>query len=279
MMSKEEIFVPSKSGETIRIVQWKPSRNPKALMLIAHGYAGHIDRYDALAMSMLQDGICCIGLDLQGHGKSSGKRAYVERFDDYILDYQTAYDFAVKHYPDLPLFLFGHSMGAVITSLFVIEHQPPIKGVLLSGIALFVTDSIPAVLVKLSGIVSKWWPTLPTTKLKAQLTSSQAQQVARYEEDPLIYHGGIRARTGYELMKAAERTKENISRFLAPVFLIHGESDKLANVEGSKYFYRKAGSTDKKLLLVKEGYHEVLYEKQTAQITGEMLEWMAKRIG
>lgn len=277
-MIKEEQYCLSESGSTIRIVTWRPQKEPKAVLVVTHGYAGHIDRYDLLTHSITQQDIACVGLDLTGHGKSSGKRAYVASFDKYVMDVETCYQQAVHSFPDRPVFLFGHSMGALITTILMIKKQRPTNGVILSGIALFVTDSVPNILVKLSGMASKWFPTLPTTKLKSQLTSSVDESVKRYESDPLIYHGGIRARTGYELMMAGDWAKAHIGQFKAPVLLVHGREDGLANVKGSIFFNDHAGSEDKTLKILDHGYHEVLNDAKTPEVLGLINAWIQARL-
>ncbi len=277
-MQKEEYYISSSSGSKLRIVEWHPEVEVRALLVMVHGYSGHIDRYDHLALTVSRIGIRSIGLDLTGHGKSDGKRAYVERFDDYVQDYKACYALAIEKYPDLPVFLFGHSMGAVTTTAFIIKHQAKVQGVILSGIALFVTDSIPKILVKMSGFVSKWWPSLPTTKLQSKLTSNKAESVARYDSDPLIYHGGIRARTGHELLMAGEWIKAHIQEFTAPVLLLHGADDGLAHVKGSIFFNEQAGSDDKTLHISENGYHEVLHEEETPQILELIINWLQDRI-
>lgn len=277
-MEVKSSFASSSIGTQLRILEWELPNDPKAVVLFTHGYAGHAARYENFAEAMKDSGYICIGIDLTGHGKSGGVRAYIDSFDEYIDDFRTLYDFAVDKYKGLPFFIFGHSMGALVVTTFALKDQPIIKGVILSGIALYVTDSVPNILVKISTLMSKVVPKLPSTKLDAGLISSKKEAVNGYIKDPLIYHGGIRARTGYEFMVAAEWARSQLEHFNYPVLLMHGAEDGLANKQGSIDFHNKAKTSDKTLRLLDGLYHEILNEDSAPEILKEIGEWIDNRL-
>ena len=62
------------------------------------------------------------GHDHQGHGKSEGKRAFVETADDYVQDVLRHCGEVKAEYPGLPMFIYGHSMGGMITVSTVIRQ-------------------------------------------------------------------------------------------------------------------------------------------------------------
>ena len=65
------------------------SENAKGIVIITHGVAEHSGRYDHVAQSLAQAGYTVVAYDLRGHGKSSGKRNYVNSFQDYLNDLAT----------------------------------------------------------------------------------------------------------------------------------------------------------------------------------------------
>lgn len=81
-----------------------------------HGTEGDcpIPTYHARAQRLTSWGFVCVGIDHQGHGKSEGTRAHMNSLDDLVDD---ASDYlqgvVVPAYPDLPIFLFGESMGGL----------------------------------------------------------------------------------------------------------------------------------------------------------------------
>ncbi len=123
-------------------------KEAKGIVLITHGVAEHSGRYAHVAQSLVDAGYTVVGFDLRGHGKSSGKRNYINSFQDYLNDLQDVMDRTTKNYPKLPLFLFGHSMGGGILALFTIERKPDVRGILLSAASVKVSDDISPFLQK-----------------------------------------------------------------------------------------------------------------------------------
>jgi len=68
---------------------WLPDAAPKAILLVVHGIAEHSGRYTNLVNYFVPKGYAVYSFDLRGHGKSDGKRSYVERFSYYLDDLQT----------------------------------------------------------------------------------------------------------------------------------------------------------------------------------------------
>ena len=87
-----------------------------------HGLAEHAGRYEALAARLNAAGIDVVAIDLRCHGRSPGKRAWVERFDDYLTDADALVSAAERD--DAPLFLMGPCMGGTIAALYAIERAP-----------------------------------------------------------------------------------------------------------------------------------------------------------
>src|ERR1700737_4052747 len=90
---------------------WKPSGPAKALLVLAHGYAEHIGRYEHVANFFRGRGFAFYAFDQIGHGKSDGRRGYVNSFADYLADLKGIITFAQARERGLPTFLLGHSMG------------------------------------------------------------------------------------------------------------------------------------------------------------------------
>ena len=96
--------------------------------------------------------------------------------------------------------------------------------------------------------------------------------------DPLIANEKQPAETAAELIKAAERLKENMPNFNVPVFIIHGTDDKATRYQGSQLFYDNAGSADKMLKLYKGGYHDLLNDISKQEVMADILAWVNERV-
>jgi len=130
----------------------------------------------------------------------------------------------------------------------------------------------------LSGFVSAVWPKLPASKIKPSLTSSIQEKAQAYIDDPLIYSGGIRARTGYTIMTHANEIIERSGELNIPLLLLHGEKDGICNPKGSQHLMNHTNSTDKTLNIYPGLYHELLNEEAAPEIIQSISDWFTARL-
>ena len=121
---------------------WIPDGAPVAVLLVVHGLAEHSGRYTNPVNYFVPKGYAVYSFDLAGHGKSDGKRGYVERFTNYVDDVKTYYDIVKQHNKGTKIFLVGHSMGGTIATAYAIKHQDELNGLILSGAVLKAGASI-----------------------------------------------------------------------------------------------------------------------------------------
>lgn len=252
--------------------------NAKGVVLITHGIAEHCGRYDHVAQSLVEAGYSVVSFDLRGHGKSSGKRNYTNAFQDYLNDLQDVLERTQRGFSGLPLFLLGHSMGGEIVTLFSIERNPEVKGILLSGPSVKISDDLSPFLQKVSGLLSVILPKLPVLKLGSADISKDPEVVKAYDEDPLNYRGGILARTGAEALGATKTISAHAGAISLPILIMHGELDKLADVKGSEMLYAKVSSEDKTLKIYDGLYHEILNEPERDLVKADIITWLDAHI-
>jgi len=256
---------------------WLPETTPKAVLLLVHGYAEHSGRYTHLAEHFTRLGYAIYACDLRGHGRSEGPQAYINRFFDYIHDLRAFLNLVKEREPGRKIFLLGHSMGAVVASLFAVECQSELAGLLLSGAGILIGGNVNPLMVRLSALIAALFPKLGVTKIDSALISRDPDVVARYDSDPLVYRGKVHARTGYEMLKAGQQVLQNAHRITLPILIMHGTADKLADPEGSKLLYEKVGSSDKTLKLYEGFYHEVFNDPEKERVFADMAAWLDKR--
>lgn len=255
-----------------------PCKDAKGVVIITHGIAEHSGRYGHVAQALVDAGYTAIGFDLRGHGKSSGMRNYVNSFQDYLSDLREVLNRAKNSYPDLPIFLFGHSMGGGIVTLFAIERNPDVKGILLTGPSVKVSEDISPFLQKISGVLSALLPKLPAVKLDSSDISKDPEVVKAYDEDPLNYRGGILARTASELLNATKIITEHSKVIDHPILIMHGSDDKLAEVVGSEMLFKNVSSEDKTLKIYEGLYHEILNEPEQDEVLADIINWLDNHI-
>lgn len=256
---------------------WRPQIEPKAVMIIVHGYAEHSGRYAHVGAHLAGSGYAVGAYDLRGHGRSEGKRAFIRRFDEHIQDLRTFLNHVPQVVPDKPVFLFGHSLGGAIAVLYAITHQPALQGLLLSGAALKISEEISPLLQKLSGIIGTLFPTLPTIKLDSSWLSRTPEVVRQYDSDPLVYRKGTLAGTGLEILRATEHIQAKMEAVQLPLLILHGGGDRVTDPQGSRQLYERAQAADKALTIYDGLFHELVNEPEQATVLRDMTAWMDQR--
>ena len=257
---------------------WLPDKSPKAILLVVNGMAEHSGRYTNLVNRFVPKGYGVYSHDHRGHGKSEGLRCYVDRFSDYVSDLKTFFDIVRGQHGDTKIFLVGHSMGGTIATAYAVEHQRELAGLLLSGAGLKMGSTVSPALIAMAGVLSVLLPKMGATVLDASAISQDQAVVDAYVNDPLVYRGKIRARTGAELIRTMKELAPQIPDISLPILVMHGTADQLSNPQGSKMLYELAGSKDKMLKLYDGFCHEIFNELGREQVFADMETWLAARV-
>ncbi|XP_063425360.1 monoglyceride lipase-like [Mytilus trossulus] len=253
----------------------------RGLVFICHGAAEHCLCYTELAMYLIENGFYVFAHDHVGHGQSDGDRVHVETFDTYVNDVFQHVDGVKKNFPDnTPVFIIGHSMGGTISVLCGLERPDYFNGVILIGPALIPSpDAASPVKVFLGKIAAKILPQLCVIKLDSKGLSRDAAVVKKYDDDPLVWHHGLKARWGVSFLKAMDTIKEKQSTVEWPFLALHGDEDKLCDVEGAIKFHELAKSTDKEIKIYKGLYHQLHNELEEDKkvVFEDIKSWLMKR--
>lgn len=271
----------SRDGLTLHYRIWRPEA-PRASLTLAHGYAEHSGRYQAFGRFLAAHGVAVGALDQRGHGKSTGERANLRRFDEVVSDLA---DFdakfgadLVQRWPTLPRFLMGHSVGGVVAAHLALTHPTRFRGLILSSPYLKNAVAVPGPLLALAGLLARVAPSLPTIKLDPKLLARNPEVGAAYLRDPLVYTGGTKARIGYEQLHAGAAVLARAAELTLPLLVLHGEADAIADAEGSRELVARSGSSDKTLRLYPGGYHELLNDDDHEEVWREILGWLETRL-
>lgn len=250
--------------------------SPIGKVIIIHGYGEHAARYGETAGRLNRAGYSVYSYDRRGEGASEGKRASIKRFDTQVEDFVLFKDRIDTE--SLPTYLMGHSLGGLIAVKYLIDYQPDdIRGVILSSPLLKPDDDMAPILQKIAPIVASLLPWMPSVKLDVNLISRDANEVKKYIDDPLIYHGATNAKTGYEFLKAMSYVQSNFSKFEYPFLVMHGSEDKITDPKGSQMLYDGSSSKDKTIKIFEGLYHETMREPEKEMFFESVTSWLKTR--
>ena len=274
--------VTTRNGVELFLHRWQPAPEVelRARVALVHGLGEHAGRYDALAIALNAAGIELIAIDLRGHGKSSGDRAWVRVFTDYLRDADVLLEACAATPPvATPLFLMGHSMGGTVAALYAAERarERKLAGLILSSPALKIGAGTPRWRAKLSRIVGTVAPRLAAFSIDPALLSRAPGVVEAYKRDPLVLHGAVPARTAAQILAAMERLATKRRDITLPLLVFHGSADAICDPAGSREFEATAGSTDSTLAIHQGSAHETLNDLDRERVIRELIDWILVR--
>lgn len=239
---------------------WQPDASPRAVVILVHGLAEHSGRYESVISYMLGQELAVWTYDQRGHGRSPGQRCYVNNFGDLTGDLAKFIAKVKSDHPDTPLFLLGHSLGALEVADYAAGGANGIHGAILSAVPLCIHHNTPELLVKLASVFSKLAPRLGLQKLPSDTISQDKSVVQDYVNDPLVYTGKIPARMGAEMFRSVKELSAKLPTINLPILVLHGGEDRMALPDGGKLLFERASSVDKELHIFPECYHEIFNE-------------------
>ncbi len=249
-------------------------QSPKAAVVIVHGLGEHSARYAEMAARFNQEGYAVYTYDQRGHGNSPGKQGYVAKFKRMPDDLDVFIGRVRSRLDGIPLFLMGHSMGGLVLASHALKYQPDAKGLVFSSSALKAGDNVKPLLQKVSGLLSVIAPRLPVHQLDPAAISRDQEEVRKYEEDPLVHHGKMLARTGGELMAAMSALQGHFGEIRLPFIALHGTADTLVDCAASRCLFDEAGSEDKTLKIYEGAYHEVFNDHDREKFLTDLIDWL-----
>lgn len=138
-MKKEKFIVQSPSdGIDIQCVVFEPETPPKGIIQIVHGMCEYKGRYEEMMEYFANRGYIAVAHDQRGHGETAKDSADLGWFGDKtgeaIVEDAVAVTREIKkRYPNLPLTLFGHSMGSMVVRCYLQKHDTEIDKLIVCG--------------------------------------------------------------------------------------------------------------------------------------------------
>ena len=250
--------------------------NARAGLLIVHGMAEHRGRYVDAVRRLTANGLACFTFDLRGHGESPGDRADIDSFQSFVDDLLAIRAGIEQQHPQLPLFIWAHSLGTIIAIRCVEQRGAPLRGVITSGCPIAVFQRVPAPLRgALVALCMPFSAVHVNPGLPAEALSHSREVQASYVADPRI-PGKVTVRLLIELENACRMALANAGSISLPWLAMHGAADNIAPPQGSQQLVDALGSRDKTLQLFTGMRHEVHNEIEPtpSEFYARMLHWI-----
>ena len=296
----EKLFLDAAEGYRLSLAVF-PVEKPKAVLQMVHGMQEHKERYYSFIEYLNKKGYAVVISDMRGHGEDAPNLGHIaDKKGEKILieDQNRIYNYIKENFKDVPVYLFGHSMGSIISRVLLQESSANYKKVILSG---YVAPNPASPVAVLLGNIVKCFGAKKYSKLLANLAlgpyskavkdrktgldwlSANEENVQNYINDPLcgfpFTNGSFSAL--FHLLNAMGKAKKyvNVNKEL-PFLLAGGEDDPCTAGEkgraNSKKVLEKAGFTNFEVATFKGMRHEILNENDKESVYKTMLDFLNK---
>lgn len=271
-------FVAS-DGAVLPVRVWKPQNgHPKAIMVALHGFNDYSRAFELPGSYFSQRDIAWYAYDQRGFGQSPGRGMWAG-IQAYAQDTIEFIQLLRGHYPSVPIYLLGESMGAAIAIVAAVSSpSPQIEGLILIAPAVWALEAMPWYQQMLLHIIRSTWPSLELTGEGLEIQASDNIDMLRdLSRDPLVIKATrVSAIAGLtDLMGAAQRQSAHLK---PPILVLYGEKDQVIPKEPVLAMVNRLPKSKKvQVRFYKNGYHLLLRDKQANQIWKEIADWVDKQ--
>lgn len=252
-----------------------PQGEIKGVVTLVHGMGEHFGRYKHVVSFFNSIGYAVVGADNRGHGKSQGKRGHTPSLNHLMDDVDLIYKKTKELFADIPVILYGHSMGGNFVANYVLRRKPEVQGVILTSSYFKLAFDPPAWKITLAKMVKGIIPGLvQPTGLEVAAVSRDPQVVIDYKADSLN-HDKMSAGFFAQVHPAGLYPIEHASELKVKTLAMHGTGDRITSAEGTREFANNNPAMIE-LKLWDGFYHELHNEPEKQQVFDYMAGWLAK---
>ncbi len=299
-------------GTSLHAMRWLPDGEPLAALIIVHGMHEYVERYAPFAEYLAGKGFVVMGHDQIGHGASVASVEergimHAKRAADVVIsDVYEHYCIAKRDYPDIPLYILGHSMGSYVVRAFLSEKGEEITG--LSGAVLMGTGTEKPLMVALSKSVLRFFARIRGWDHKSVLvswlrygrayrgfdvTGKNPSKSWLSKDEELVREAYLDERGDFLFSLNAyymlldlvdcDNHAENVEKVPKdlPLLFVSGGDDPVGNfgkgvTEAARRF-KKAGVSQVTLHIYEGDRHEILNETDREQVYRDICRWMMRQ--
>lgn len=300
-MAKQELTLKGVDGYELALALFE-AKDPKAVVQVIHGMEEHKDRYDAFAEYLASNGYTVVTCDLRGHGKNAPLLSHIsnKKGEKLLIEDQKAITKFIKEkYPELPVYIFAHSMGTIITRVLMQEEGDQYKKVAMSGYVnpnpvAGIGGALVSIITVFKGpkghsklingmAMGPFTKAVEDRKTDLDWLSYNEENVQKYIADPLC---GVEFTLGsfHTLMKllsqmAKPKAFKKVDKEL-PILLISGDADPCTGGEkgraNSLSVLNKAGYEKIDVITLEHMRHEILNETEKEKVYKDILDFLEK---
>ena len=240
-MQEIEQYIQSTDGTTLFFRMWKPANHPKAAICLVHGLGEHSARYEHWAKLFNNIDIAFCAIDYRGHGRAGGKRGHAWSYSKLYEDVDCLFSETQSHLPNVPIILYGHSLGGNIAFNYFLDRKPKLSGMIITSPWMKLTFPPSKIPLTMGNIFRLVYPGYTVKNgLNSNDLSRDPETAKNYNSDPLV-HNLISLKLYYNIVFYGKRIISKGYCLNVPFLLMHGTSDRITFCKSSELFVRNTG--------------------------------------
>jgi lysophospholipase len=271
-----------KENQTIYCESYR-SDNPRGIVVISHGFTEFCNRYREVIYYFLEAGYHVYMPEHQGHGRSfrpylnnanpDYSLTHIDNFNEYVDDLHFVISSLILPIKgNLPLYLYAHSMGGCIATLYLEQHPTIFKKAVLNAPMLEINfGSVPSTIAyglskTMCSIGQSHHYALgqlpfnqtPNFKNSGNTSYSRYQYVfSQALSDEKFQNSGASYGWLYEGLKATKKalSPEACQKIKLPILLFSAGNDTFVKTRGQLQFLEQVGHGT--FVFVKNAKHEI----------------------
>ncbi|HND85374.1 MAG TPA: lysophospholipase [Pseudobdellovibrionaceae bacterium] len=252
---------------------------PRAAVMVTHGHGEHSDSYNRLIDGLRSLDFNFMSFDFRGHGRSSGRRGYVESIEDYISDIEFAFASFSKRYEKLPRFCIAHSMGCMIQTRFFLKHPEAQKQVLaqvLSSPFFGLSLDVPVWKKWGSNYLNRYLPKVTVySEVKNEQLTHDKSVIREYERDTLR-HTRVSPGAFLGFLESFEMIPSRAGEILLPTLLQVPENDPVVSTPISREWFGKLKNPLNDIYIYPNCHHEIYNEVARTTVYADTRNYLEK---
>ncbi|WP_434510632.1 lysophospholipase [Desulfitobacterium sp. AusDCA] len=275
----ENLQIKTARGVKIFYCEVHPDeQKKKGILIISHGYGEHSGYYRELMQFLANHGYGSYALDHCGHGLSEEERGHLERFELFVEDLDQFVDYVRMKHPQLPISMYGHSMGGLIAFHYGIQFPEKLQGQIFTGPAIgrpVGTALIPGFLFE---ILNKYFHRYKIYQVLSHRATRNLEVRKKSNEDPLVLKYATIGFFYEFVYRGVNEAMKKAEQYRLPCLFLHGKADRIIPYQSTPFIFEKISSRDKELKLYEGLYHELIQEPERDMVLGDILNWLEKRV-
>lgn len=275
-MTQDEFWIPVKD-EKLFGSYYDPNA-AKAVVVLVHGMGEHSGRYaDFVIPKLLNAKFGVIAYDQFGHGKTTGKRGHNPGYTCVLSALELMIEKARIIFGNLPVFIYGHSMGGNVVLNFGLKNPNLLQGIISSSPFLRLSFSPPGWKLRLAKWMQSVYPSITLRNgIDPNSLSRNPQAVEEYKNDPRV-HDRVSPNYSIPFIRQGQWAMDHAKELQIPTLILHGTADQLTDHKASEAF-AKANPEFVQLKLYPDCYHELHNEFVREEFLDYIVRWIEQNL-